>query len=162
MKEIWKKTKYKGLDVSNMGRVRSYFENRHLRDKPQKILKGTKGSHGYFQIGTEKKIFLVHRIVMETFKGKSKFFVLHKNGKRTDNRLSNLKFGTQYENIQDKKKHGTYFCGHNHPMSKLNRKTVLKIRKLKGKISQRALAKKFNVSQSVIGDCLTRKTWGQY
>jgi hypothetical protein len=163
MKEVFKKTRYEGIDVSNLGRVRSWFLNRYLKDSPQKFLNPTKGNHGYLQIGSRKHgPILVHRLVVETFKGIKTLHVLHKNNDKTDNRLSNLRYGTPKQNMQDKKAHGTYWIGHKLKRAKLNKRKVLALRAEEGSMSKRALSRKYGISLDTCLKCLDRRTWGQY
>lgn len=51
----------------------------------------------------------VHRLVLETFRGPRPpgQVARHLNGRATDNRLANLVWSTQRENILDKVRHGT-------------------------------------------------------
>ena len=52
----------------------------------------------------------IHQIVLEAFCGPCPdgMEVLHGNGIRTDNRLSNLRYGTRSENNADSIRHGTH------------------------------------------------------
>ncbi len=69
---------------------------------------------GYLQVklsnaaGPKRK--LVHRIVLETFVGPcpaDKQETAHWNGKRSDNRVENLRWATKKENYDDAVRHGT-------------------------------------------------------
>ena len=53
------------------------------------------------------------------------------NPDRKDNRLSNLRWGTQRSNIYDKIKHGTMAVGERHGMSSLTAEKVIEIRRLR-------------------------------
>lgn len=84
-------------EVSNKGRVRNL---------DGKILKPNKNSHRYFRIWLtdkkRKKQFYVHRLVAESFLGicPEGKVVNHKNANKLDNRIENLEYVTQSENIQ--------------------------------------------------------------
>lgn len=100
--EIWKPIlKYPGYEVSSLGRVKSYKQN-----KEGKIISGSK-SKGYikidFRINNNTVQDLVHRVVLSTFCPVDNWETLtvnHKNGNPLDNRLENLEWMTQSENTQ--------------------------------------------------------------
>lgn len=100
---------YEGLYVvSNLGIVKSVKRliirsDGRKRTIPEKIKEGTHNK-GYKRIslvdlnGKSKSVY-VHRIVMEAFKGKSNLYVDHINGVKDDNRLENLRYVTNSENL---------------------------------------------------------------
>ena len=122
---------------------------------------------GYLQVhlqdGKSKRPLKVHRIVLEAFTDVAmKKTVNHKNGVRTDNRLSNLEWATSSENVKHsydvlgRKK----FNGVELRVNKLSEEEVIEILHLKGKLPQKQIAKMYNVDQSNISYILTGKTWG--
>ncbi len=147
------KNKY---SITKDGKVWSNFSKRFL--KPQL------GSYGYWIItlpglgknSQKLKTYYIHRLIADAFipkvKGKSK--INHKNGKRDDNRLENLEWCTQKENIRHSWETG--LCqpryNENHPATKL---TLLQIEDLKPKLNYKygtltKLAKEYGVSPSLI------------
>ena len=102
MEEIWKDiVGYEGLYVvSNLGRVKS------IRYKNSRILKPHLNERGYLVVGLSKngkaKIYKVHRLVMISFVGylEGKDQVNHIDGNKTNNRLDNLEWCTQSENLR--------------------------------------------------------------
>ena len=94
--EIWVDIpNYQGFyKISNYGRVYSIISNKMIRfDRV----------FGYEQVALYKngamKRFKVHRLVMLAFVGESLLQVNHINGIKHDNRLSNLEYVTQSENM---------------------------------------------------------------
>jgi hypothetical protein len=102
MKEVWKDIKgYEKLyQVSNLGRVSS------LRFSKPKILKTRiKNGYEYINLGIDnkRKTFLVHRLIAETFIENPNpdlyTQVHHINSIRNDNRVENLLWCTQIQNL---------------------------------------------------------------
>lgn len=107
--EIYKDIKgYEGLyQVSNFGNVKSLSRyvkignnNRFINEK---ILKPISVSFGYTAVNfvnKKRKQFLIHRLVAEAFYGQNNNLVVnHIDFDKTNNRLENLEFCTQKENI---------------------------------------------------------------
>lgn len=71
----------------------------------------------------------VHRLVLETFRRKrqEEEVCRHLNGKHSDNRLKNLRWGTDQENADDRQRHGTQLRGETHPHTNLTNKQARKI-----------------------------------
>jgi len=106
VEEIWKDVpQYEGIyQVSNKGRVKS-LDRLNSSDRKCKgsILKLQKTGNGYLKIELYKnnsyKRFSVHRLVMSCFKGDSELVVDHINGVKDDNRLENLRYLTNRDNV---------------------------------------------------------------
>ena len=96
-KELWKPTHcWDDYEVSNMGRVR-----RVLSGGGYRYLKPQFTSKGYLRVGIRKKSYRIHRLVAEVFvdgKTEVRRDVNHENGVKDDNRFSNLRWVTAYEN----------------------------------------------------------------
>lgn len=167
MKEIWKDIpEYEKLyQASDYGNIKAYLrEGSH-----GKILKPEKIKFGYLRVclckNKTRKRYLVHRLVLETFVGPCPpgMECRHLNGIRTDNRLCNLKWDTRQNNIDDQIKHGTRFNkarGSKHGNAKLVELNIPKIKKLHEQgLSQRKIAKIFNVTQRVIWGIINDNSW---
>ena len=132
--EIWKPLteiyrngkvlKFEGYEVSNLGRVRTYKQkygqvsrsaiavglNRPLKKIPT-IIKGRPDQKGYMllclsDINKKRYNIRVHTAVMQAFYGfpKDNQVICHYNDIKTDNRLENLRYDTQKENLADYKR----------------------------------------------------------
>lgn len=123
MSEQWRPVPgYEGFyEASDRGRVRSldriqaFTYKRRTLDRlvAGRVLKTSPSTGGYRQVTLSrerhKRQFLVHRLVLNTFVGPlpDGMCTRHLNGDPADNRLVNLAYGTQSENMKDKVAHGT-------------------------------------------------------
>lgn len=144
MKEIWKPVRgYEGCyEVSNKGRVRSLARQIQSQNRwgpitlrwPEKILALLENQDGYFKVLLSKNgkttNKLVSTLVAEAFLGPRPegLLVLHNDGNPKNNYVSNLRYGTQRENMQDSIKHGTRPHGRAHKSAKLTEQQVREIR----------------------------------
>jgi len=110
MEETWKDIPdYEGYyQASNLGRIRSLervvkSSKNRSRTVVERILVLSYDTYGYKIINLNKEgkscTNKVHRLVMLTFMGESNLEVDHINGIRDDNRLCNLRYCTQRENV---------------------------------------------------------------
>jgi len=162
--EIWKEIPgHPFYEVSSLGRIRSWNNNGHGRRSSPKILKLTKGSNTYMGVWLGRlQSKSVHRLVIEAFIGPCPkgMECCHNDGNKTNNKAYNLRWGTHQDNCADKKSHGTFLAGDNHPMSKLNSYQVLKIKnRLKSKEKQGNIAKDCGVTDSAISDIKHGRSW---
>jgi hypothetical protein len=119
--ERWKPVVgFEGLyEVSDMGRVRSvarvvpHKTSGHLTI-PERILIGSRRAQMKYPMvnlwaGNKQHAKYVHALVLEAFVGPrpQKHDVCHFDGSKDNNRLSNLRWGTRKENMQDAVRHGT-------------------------------------------------------
>lgn len=84
-----------------------------------------------------------HSLILSAFKGKRPdgMQACHNDGNRNNNHISNLRWGTRRENIEDKYKHGT---------AKTNLKIASEIMDLKGKLKRADIANKYGISKSMV------------
>lgn len=110
-----------------------------------------------------RKKYFISRLVAQAFipNSEQKPVVCHNNGNPADNRVSNLRWGTQKENIADTKLHGTRLYGEKASMVKLNNYQIIEICKLqKIGMTQKKIGGLFGVHQSEISRILSGKRWG--
>ena len=126
MSETWKPVPgHGGYLVSDRGRVRG---------PSGAVLKPDTNGHGYLYIAISGRKQRVHRLLLTTFVRPPKpgEVTRHLNGNPADNRLENLAWGTQAENMQDSVRHGTHknvgrtHCNEGHPFDE---SSVLWVRK---------------------------------
>lgn len=92
-KEIWKAIPgYEGYEVSNLGNVK-YLD---------KVLYQGIMKNGYLRVSINSKRYLVHRLVALTFipNLENKRTINHINGIKTDNKITNLEWATDAENLK--------------------------------------------------------------
>lgn len=124
-----------------------------------------KGHYRYiaFRVNGKQVNRYVHRLVLEAFVGPCPpgMECCHENGITSDNRLTNIGWGTRKKNAADRIRHGTQVRGETQGSSKLTTSQVREIRSdyACGKVSQHQLAKKYNVQVMTINYLLKRKTW---
>lgn len=159
IKEEWRKIPgLKGYEASNFGRIKSCRRKvrfvskcgrESFRLKKEKILKPGPHRGGYLLLRTSSKALTVHSLVAAAFIGPRPkgFDVCHNNGKRNDNRATNLRYATRKDNFLDRVKHGTIYQGAT--QAKLVKSEILKIRTAKN-LSNGKLAKRFKVAPETI------------
>jgi hypothetical protein len=159
-------------EVSSDGRVRSVDrfvaqENRggqcmrHIRGRQLK----TSVSRGYTVIdlwanGRAARRG-VHRVMLEAFIGPCPegMEVCHNDGRRDNNVLSNLRYGTPAQNGRDRVDHGNSRPGSQSHLAKLDESTVLRIREEAGQLTRKELSVKFHVPIANLSYILRRETW---
>jgi hypothetical protein len=111
-----------------------------------------------FLNGKVKK-HLIHRLVMQTFIEPSTLQVNHKNGIKTDNRLENLEYCTNAENIRHSHKLGLGARGERVSTAKMSDVQASQLLALKGTMTQKAAAELFGIDQTGVSSLWLRKTW---
>lgn len=177
--EIWKDVEeYNGLyEISNSGRLKSLPKlliaphGGQYYTKERIIKTDCKTKKYPFAILCNKGIkkqFYIHRLVASAFipNPDNKPQVNHINGDKKDNRVENLEWCTNKENMVHAKETGlkkqTY--GTYNPNSKLNEEEVNDIRKSysNGSLNMPQLALKYRISNSRISDIINRKIYTNF
>lgn len=149
----------RGWLVTDEGQIFSTLRNRLLKGHLN-LSKGT----GYWQVchstdGTKD----VHAIVAETFWGirPEGMEVCHKDGNSRNNHPSNLQYGTERQNAEDRDRHGRTARGSSIGTSKLTSEQVCSIRQeYTGRRGQKTeLAKRYGVSRTMIYYIVNNEWW---
>ena len=114
----------------------------------------------------ERKVFSVHRLILETFcpnENSNNLQVNHKDGDKTNNALSNLEWVTCKENINHAYNLGLYtnIGDNNNGEHKLVTSQVLEIIQLLlgHEMTIQEIANKYSVSKNAIESIKYKKTW---
>jgi hypothetical protein len=161
---------FQGYEVSDWGRVRSFWYAARLRDKPRLLKLGRQGRHGceylYVNLWCGGKCHRrpIHRLVLEVFvgpcpAGHEACHFPDRDG--TNNQLSNLRWDTKQANMQDQMTHGTQAIGSRNGCAKLTEADIPIIKQLwaSGAKSQNALAREYGVSVRAISFARKGKLW---
>lgn len=155
-------------EVSSLGRVRRCLSGHSTT--VGRILTGSCDKDGYLEVHLSQKgrksKRKVHRLVLEAFVGpKPKGLVTrHLNGVRTDNRLSNLCYGTPKENTEDMERHGTsrgrFVAGERHRKSVLTGPEVKAIRVARQNgYTYASISKIYNIARETVAQVVRGETW---
>jgi hypothetical protein len=160
MEEVWKPVKgWEGqYSVSNTGKVKSY-RSQVPNGRILKLSYGKSSVNITFHQGKKRISKKIHRLVLEMFIGPcpNGMQASHKDNNPTNNRIDNLCWATQSENLLNP---GSKTYGECHWKTSLTLENVIRIIKMKNKgIRQVDIAKKFNVSEDVVCKIVNKKRW---
>lgn len=174
---------YPMYEVSTSGQIRSVprriiGSDEKIHASKGKLLKQHIRDDGYLMVklyergGRKSKSVYVHRLVLEAFIGccPEGMEACHEDGNKTNNNLSNLRWGTPKSNGEDKVRHGTttlglcgrhYNEGENSGNAKLTDGKVLEIRRLfaTGGYSIAELSRMFLMSYPATRQVIYRLSW---
>jgi hypothetical protein len=159
-------------EVSDRGRVRTVeraisMPQGGARLVHRRIKKSTPIQSGYHYVclkgqGRQRRVRQVHALVLEAFVGPKPEGeeTRHLDGDRSNNRLSNLCYGTRKENMADAIKHGTTNRGDRNPNVKLTAHDVDAIRLLGDEgVALADIAGAFSISFAQAGRIIRRERW---
>lgn len=153
-------------EISNFGRVKSWYAKGDvkIRLETPRLVQGIVCQRvKYFKVtvrlngkSCSKKI---GQLVALAFIGPlpQGLVLRHLNDDGFDDRLENLAYGTQLENVRDSIRNGTIARGEKRGRAKLTVATVREIRK--SLESSRVLGKRYGVDNKTINGIVNRKTW---
>ena len=160
-------------EASDLGRIRSIDRTVSREVNGITIYQPLKGKvlspalrkNGYYAVvlgiyGTH----YVHRLVCFAWHGEPEapnMDAAHKDGVRTNNVETNLKWKTRTENFEDQLIHGTRLLGEKHNGAVLTEEEVRKIRLIhaSGEMGYELLARNFGVHTQTIASIIKRRTW---
>lgn len=166
--EIWKPINGcdKFYEVSNLGRVRSLDRiDACGRLRRGRILKTHTSKYKTvgLSVGGVTKTTAVHRIVGETFlpKAEGKNTINHKNLDKEDNRVCNLEWMSQKEQISHALDCGVYTIGEDRTISKLCNRDVQLIRYMVNVLTfrQAHVCELYGVVKSTVNSIIKGRTW---
>lgn len=156
--------------ASILGEIRSNDRNMVYADGRKYFVRGKTliprfTTSGYLAIticiNAKKTQRGVHQLIAETFIPNPNNLpcVLHNNDIKTDNRPSNLSWGTHKDNSQDCLNKGRHYAGNR----KLNQQQVEEIKKLLNEgLSQQIISEIFNIAQTCISDINLGRTYKHF
>lgn len=147
--------------VTESGKVGRIGKDTHL--KPCKLKRG-----GYLAVnlwsGNKGKTFPVHQLVTLAFHGprpSPNHHAAHRDGDKTNNHWTNLRWATREENEADKLLHGTSNRGERNGMAKLTDTQVAEIKKrIASGERQARLVEEYGVSAGAISNIYRGKRRG--
>lgn len=118
---------------------------------------------GYGQVRVNQKIYLAHRVVCEIAHGPAEpgMDAAHScgNGHEGCVNPSHLRWDSRSGNFGDKLEHGTSNRGERNSLAKLSRDDIVRIRGLKGEMTQKQIASEYDIDQSNVSKIQTGVSW---
>lgn len=156
--EEWRQLKINtNYYVSNLGRVKSFQRGK------EKIMAESKNPKIYTSVRINGKSIRSHRLIAEAFGIiKENEWVNHIDGRRNNNKVSNLEKSNPSHNLKHAFKTALHIHihGETHHQSKLNDKKAIDVIKMYSKgIALKKIANKFNISMSLASGVARGKFW---
>lgn len=157
------------LDLVERGLLVVYKSGKVVNPKTGNVLadKSIPSLGGYHHVswreGTKTRSIYKQRLIWLSFRGPipKGMQVNHKDGNKSNNRLSNFELSTNQQNVEHSYRvlGNKAISGPAHPCSKLTEKQVRFIRRKAKVVSQRSLARRFGLSPSSLSSIVLRKTY---
>jgi hypothetical protein len=149
---------YKTILVSNT-LVAVYDDGRIWDYRMSAFRQYSVDEYGYAYTSLGSKKVMVHQLILYIFKGKNERgqVARHIDGVKLNNSQHNLVWGTQKENWEDKRRHGTATVGEKSGRAKLTWSAVEEIKS--SQESPSVLAKRYSVSADSIRNVKRGTTW---
>ena len=155
--------RFSDSDVSNLGRIRSYkyahrSQQGKRRDIPIVLRGGSVGEYrGFILCGPNGRLHRrVHQLVLDVFVGPCPPGMV---ARHLNDRLTNLRWGTESQNRQDALRNGRCKVGTAHPNSKLTERDVRAIRLLAGTLGRRRIAQLFGIGTGTVVRIIRGDDW---
>ena len=159
-------------EISSFGRIRSLdrrgnnFLTKGFNLYKGKIMSGSLDKEGYKRVhfitndGKDRQLS-IHRLVALAFisNPQNKECVNHLDCDITNNKVENLEWCTNKENVDYRNKLGRQARGTKMNTCKLSEKDILEIRKIGNLIPYWKIGKKFGISKTYVGRIIRRQNW---
>jgi hypothetical protein len=150
--------------ASNEGMIRSLdrkvlTKNNRIRSYKGRVLSSAAHSQGYLVVNLRRNhkrgVEYVHRLIASTFLGESSMFINHKDLNKKNNKLNNLEYVSNKENLLHAFRNGVKVG--KTILSAEQRKEIRQLRSSGFKL--KVLAAMFSVSESAISEVARGTTW---
>ncbi len=152
-----------GYEISDQGRIRSYRTAQgHPSDTPRLLSPGNSRGYLHVKLGRDRPNVKIHILALEVFEGPRPAGTVarHLNGDSTDNRLSNLRWGTSEENYDDRHGHGTDNTGSRNGRATLTESQVREIyRQALSSRPYSEIMEQFGVTRMIVSNIRCGRTW---
>jgi hypothetical protein len=167
--EVWKQIAgYDGMyEVSNLGQVRSFYRSARAPEIPHFLSQGSLRGYRFVHIrrlaGGGYYCPLVHRLVAHAFLEPPTdpgHTVNHKNYDKADNRVENLEWMSQPDNVRHSKDVIPRLRGEQN-RSKLTQAQVIQMREryAVGNMTLKELGKEYGIATNTVWTIISRRKW---